>query len=372
MPSDMFFDLPALLHPISNEQPSGPDMLLTTDFDEIQAARRQEDMSLDQGEWVTDRKEANLPFVVQRCTQLLGERTKDLRLGIWLTDAVASQHGLQGLAQGYGLLDALTSRYWDSLHPGPEDGDMSARIGNISWLLKRTIEQLERAPLLRAGNTSISMLTWQSAVELDQAVRRHPSEASNIVRGKTTLEDLERLRAQMPSNQLRTLGVHLTQCRIALETFESTLDAKLGDEAPSFSAVRGVLDALQHLARRWGGDNLAAAEAAQITVSNQPSRQETIGTLMPSELETSMPANNGAAQTIRTRADAIDLLQQAAAFFERTEPSSPAAYMAQKAARWAQLPLHEWLKHVVKSDDELAQLEEMLGVTRHSRIARND
>jgi len=45
--------------------------------------------------------------------------------------------------------------------------------------------------------------------------------------------------------------------------------------------------------------------------------------------------------------------------------------MAQKAARWARLPLHEWLKHVIKNDDELAQLEEMLGVSSHARVNNN-
>ena len=96
-------------------------MPLSTEFDEIQSALQQEDPSLDQGEWITARKEADLPFVTRRCIQLLQEQTKDLRLAIWLTDAVASQHGLPGLTQGYALLDALAARYGDSLHPQPED-----------------------------------------------------------------------------------------------------------------------------------------------------------------------------------------------------------------------------------------------------------
>lgn len=371
MPSNTLFDLSSLLVPISAEQPCGPDMLLSTDFDEIQTARQQEDMSLDQGEWVTDRKEADLPLVVQRCTQLLQQQTKDLRLAIWLTDALTSQYGLQGLSQGYGLLDVLAARYWDNVHPCPEDGDMSARIGNISWFIARTVELLDRAPLLRTGSTSISMLTWKSAVALDQAVRRHPSEASNIVHGKTTLEELERLRAQIPSSQLQALGPQLAQCRTAVESFESMLDAKLGTEAPSFAIVREALEQLQHLARRWGADE-APPHTQATPASAQAITQAPAATAMSSAPEHSTQADNGAPRTILTRADAIDFLHQAAAFFERTEPSSPAAYMAKKAAHWAQLPLHEWLKNVVKSNEELAQLEEMLGVTSHSRVAQKN
>lgn len=373
MPSHTLLDLSTLLQPITEGQPSGPDMLFSSDFDEIKAARLQEDMSLDQGEWVTDRKEANLPFVVQRCTQLLKDQTKDLRLAMWLTDALGSLHGLNGLTQGYQLMNALALNFWDSVHPAPEEGDMSARVGNISWLLKRTEEQLGRAQLLRAGGTSISMLTWQTAVALDQAVRRHPSEASSLVSGKTTLEDLERLRMQVPSGQLRALGTELAQFRAALEAFDGTLDTKLGREAPSFASLREILDHITHLARRWGADD-AAGNGQAVAPSVEPAAQPGAAAKVHStpEAEASTHMDSAAPRPLRTRADAIDMLQQAAAFFERTEPSSPAAYMAQKAARWAQLPLHEWLKHVVKSDDELAQLEEMLGVTSHSRVQRND
>ena len=52
-----------------------------------------------------------------------------------------------------------------------------------------------------------------------------------------------------------------------------------------------------------------------------------------------------------------------AEFFRRTEPHSPVAYLADKAAMWGEQPLHVWLRGVVKDDAVCAQLEEMLGVT---------
>ena len=54
-------------------------------------------------------------------------------------------------------------------------------------------------------------------------------------------------------------------------------------------------------------------------------------------------------------------LRQLADFFRRTEPHSPVAYLAEKAASWAELPLHLWLRAVVKDSGTLAQLDEMLG-----------
>jgi type VI secretion system protein ImpA len=38
------------------------------------------------------------------------------------------------------------------------------------------------------------------------------------------------------------------------------------------------------------------------------------------------------------------------------------AYLADKAVRWSEMPLHEWLRAVVKDGGSLSHLEEMLGI----------
>lgn len=65
-----------------------------------------------------------------------------------------------------------------------------------------------------------------------------------------------------------------------------------------------------------------------------------------------------------TRAQALAQLRQVAEFFRRTEPHSPVAYLADKAARWGSMPLHTWLQSVVKDDATLARVEELLGIER--------
>ena len=44
-------------------------------------------------------------------------------------------------------------------------------------------------------------------------------------------------------------------------------------------------------------------------------------------------------------------------FFRRTEPHSPVAYLADKAASWGEMPLHVWLKRVIKDETILSQVE---------------
>ena len=51
-----------------------------------------------------------------------------------------------------------------------------------------------------------------------------------------------------------------------------------------------------------------------------------------------------------------------AAFFRATEPHSPVAYLAERAAQWGDMPLHTWLRTVVKDQTVLSTMEELLGV----------
>ena len=71
---------------------------------------------------------------------------------------------------------------------------------------------------------------------------------------------------------------------------------------------------------------------------------------------------SGFAGTINSREQALSQLRKIAEFFRATEPHSPVAYLADKAAGWGDLPLHSWLKTVVKDPNSLLFVEEMLGV----------
>lgn len=73
-----------------------------------------------------------------------------------------------------------------------------------------------------------------------------------------------------------------------------------------------------------------------------------------------MPARAHAG--IHSRAEAVAQLRAVADFFRATEPHSPAAYLADKAAEWAEMPLHQWLSAVVKDGGTLAHLRELLGL----------
>src|SRR5690606_22170256 len=110
------------------------------------------------------------------------------------TDALASQRGFEGLADGYRLLAGLCRQYWDQLHPLPEGGDIEMRVGNVAWLISRSVELLQRAPIVSDANTGYSALVWETALALDQSIRRTPSQADELQRNKVTVEQFDRIR----------------------------------------------------------------------------------------------------------------------------------------------------------------------------------
>jgi len=370
----MPIELAPLVAPLDGASPCGEDLLFSSDFDAIQHARRFDDPSLDQGEWVTEIKEADWGLVIERCSQLLETRTKDLRLAAWLTEALAIKQGVGGLSQGYTLLAALSERYWDSVHPLPEGDDAEYRLGNVAWLVGRTGQLLREMPLTEGPAGAFRGVDWEVATNVAQAVRRDPDRADEIARGKPSIEQIEAAKRASPPAFYRTLLTDLKAFEAAMLALERELDARAGTSAPSFRQTKDAYEFVFGLAERFARDVGAKVEpvAAQHAAASAAERAEPTFKTAPS-LETAMPANAAAPAAVRhtgpiqSRADAVAQLHAIAHFLRATEPHSPAAYLAEKAAHWADMPLHEWLAAVVKDDGSLAHLRELLGVKPDER-----
>jgi type VI secretion system protein ImpA len=335
-------DIDTLLQPVSAENPAGNDLSFSPEFDAIQEARRSDDATLDQGEWVTELKASDWPTVIRNCGELLATRSKDLRLAVWMAEACTHTDGFAGLADGYRLVAGLCERYWDDLHPIAEDDDQELRVGNLSWMLSQSINWMRAIPLTDTPGGRYSMVDLEQAARANgdgQNAGAHP-DATRIdaARAATSFEFYQRLAAQLPLAQE------------ALAQLEHSVDAKLGQSGPSFSATRDALD------------SVASSALRLITAAGVMSGDVTEAPAAPNASDAPATTNAKVGGPITTRRDALMQLQQVAEFFRRTEPHSPVAYLADRAARWGSMPLHVWLKTVLKDNPALGQLQELLGV----------
>jgi type VI secretion system protein ImpA len=344
-----------LLDALPGDAVCGEDLSFSTEFDQIAELRRQDDPTLDQGEWVTSLKQADWPAVARLCEQLLRERTKDLRVANWLTEADALTRGYAGLARGLALAAGLCERHWELLHPQADDGDMEQRIGTLSWLLNRVTTLARQLPVLRNAQRTVSLTDMAEARALQQAIERQPDAAESLSRGKLALADVARIQKETPRPWLREQLAALHDAVAALAGLQASVDGHLGADGPTFVSARealaGALHDLERLARETGAVEGTAASTPTTAAAASEGANTTASQAAP-----------GVPGMLATREQALAQLRQVADFFRRTEPHSPVAYLADKAARWGELPLHEWLRQVVKDHTSLAQLEELLGV----------
>lgn len=340
------FTAEQLLIPISDSKPCGEDMAFSAELDAIAHARKFDDPSLAQGAWETELKEADWDFVVTRCVKLLAEKSKDLRLAVWLTEAAAKQHHLRGLGEGFRLLAGLCDTFWDlGLYPEAEDGDNDQRIGNLSWILARTRTLLRELPLTEGRSTAFS------TIDFEAARKRATAGEENDQSGAPKLADMEAAKARTSPAFRAKFTADAQYCLDALRELERAADARLGQDSPGFSQAREAVEAMVHLMPAPVSE---AAPSAEVAVTAQDS----------AAVPQAPTAVGGGAQQgpIRTRAQAIAQLRAVAQFFRDTEPHSPVSYFAEKAAVAGEQDLHTWLRSVVKDQASLAHIEELLGV----------
>jgi len=353
-------ELQALLAPISEHSPCGEDMSFSFEFDQIANMRREDDPTLDQGAWVTTLKVADWPGVAQACTDLLSRRTKDLRLGMWLTEAWALTQGYDGLDQGLRLCAQLCERYWDGLYPQADSGDHEERIGNMSWLLQRLVGLADSLPVTQGRQgAAYNLRELATARQLQPLIERAPNEAAQLTGDKITLDQFNRALRETPAKTLLTRLAAARECMQHLLNWQVLVDGHLGANGPGFvqakEALGQAVHELERLARDTGVLSLTSGDKGQGPAA--ASTEDEHGADMTAAA--SAPAVGAPP---RTRAQALQQLRDVAGFFRRTEPHSPVAYLAEKAVKWGEMPLHEWLSKVIKDPGAMSHLQELLGL----------
>lgn len=323
-----------LLKPVSPDAPCGADLAFSPELDAIVQARKADDPTIEQGAWVTTLKEADWKFVTKRCALLIETRSKDLQLAVWLAEASAKTGGLRLLGDALLVIGGLCERFWEDLYPQADEDGFERRIGNLCWLAARVPQLVAECPVTEGAALSMRDIA---------AARVHGAEA---------IANVEAARGRTSAAFQQALLDDCQHCLAALDALDKAVDARIEADGPSFSAARTALQNLAHFVTpAVSAASSLAVSAAGVVALPAAAAPAAIG----------VPVFAGA---IGSRAQALDQLRMVADYFRRTEPHSPVAYLADKAALWGEQPLHLWLKTVVKDAGALAHVEEMLGIVK--------
>ena len=345
------FDFDRLLAPISPSVPSGEDLRYEGTYDRIREMGREEG-DLPQGVWEVEAKKADWAKVSQICIEALTNKSKDLQIAAWLLQTWLNLYGFRGTAAGFQLLTDLLDRFWESIYPQVEDGDLEYRGSPFIWINEKLRAELKLIPFVFPEIPDAKPLTW---ADWEMACL-HASSGSRS-RGAETLsqDDFQRALHLTPfhvvTDQFSDLDAALSAC---IRTQEA-LDERFGAAAPS---LQGILSALKTIHAFLGGFVHQMSGPTLLAMSEAIADQEP-------ELDPEVGVDpailpHREVGGISSRAEAYHWLAAAAEFLSRTEPHSPTPYLIRRAIHWGNLSLEELLPELVRNQTELNEIGKLL------------
>ncbi len=303
-----------LLLPITAESPSGVSLRYSAVFDQIREARREDD-DLPQGDWGRPRKTADLDLLIRLTGEVLATQSKDLQIAAWRTEALLRRIGIPGLTEGLNLVRELIERFWDSLYPEIEDGDLEYRAGPLDWIGSRLGHHVRRVPVTARKHDWYAYqesraVPYETADEAAAAKR-----AEAVAEGKTTPDDFETGVTYTQTSFYESLLADVNGALLALRELENVCQKHFYDEV-SFNELRRALEDLHTLAYTL----LAPRRSAEQPYATGGAEDTTPGFSAP-----------------RSETVSLDSVLVYAATLRRDRAWRPLPYLLLRAARWAEV-----------------------------------
>lgn len=331
-----------LLNPIPGPNPSGANLRYDPVYDKIKEARREEDQP-PPGMTERDRKVADNLLVIKLATDSLTNKTKDLQIAAWLTEAWLKQKGFGGLKDGLGLCYGLVDKFWDTVYPELEDGDAQSRgapLGFVGTKLEIPIKSVPLVEKARYGLLDYQQsrdVGYEDQAKSDEAKKKR---AAQIKENKLTPEAFDKAFEETPKKFYAQAEQDLDNSLQTLARLKKLSDEKFGDEGPAFGPLQSSLEATRHLIHAFL-QKKREKEPDPVEVVAGPAEGGAEGTTA-ADVATG-PARTGVLISVETsseppdRVDAIRKVAEAAAFLRRREPTSPASYLMLRGLRWGEL-----------------------------------
>ena len=237
-----------LLIPIEGPNPSGVNLRYDPVYDKIKEARREEDQP-PPGLTEHDRKVADNPLVIKLTTGLLTNKTKDLQLAAWFTEASLKQKGFAGLKDGLGVCLGLVDKFWETVYPELEDGDAQSRGAPLGFVGTKLEIPLKLVPLVEKAG--YNLLDYQQCREMGYEEQAKTDEAKKkraalVNDGKLTPEAFDKAFEETPKKFYAQAEQNLDGCLLTLADLKKTCDEKFGDDGPTFGPLKSSLDLARH------------------------------------------------------------------------------------------------------------------------------
>lgn len=339
---------------------SGEDLSFSALFDQIKEARRADPDYLTQGDWQTDLKTADWEQVINLSAQGLAQQSKDLMLVAWLCEGLAQREHFEGITFGLELTEQLLVAFWETLYPTLEDG-LDERAARLSWLKTTLTDIAGGLPIIQGQHFGV--LRYDESRHVENLALQNPKAMQTALNeGKINAEIFQRSVALTDTDYLRAKAQQIATSLNACKRLQASADRLFGHEAPSFASLADMLSRASQLAEKLLKDRgvelhpaLPEEAQPQATDANLHEAGEAMNATPP----TTAPA--ALRTTPLTRDEAFTMLAGIAQYFKQSEPQSPVPYLIERAIKWGNMPLEGWLSDVIKDNNVVDNIRDVLG-----------
>jgi type VI secretion system ImpA family protein len=346
------FAVEKLLVPISPSEPAGVSLRYDPVYDQLRKLRKADD-ELPQGVWKSEPKRADWKALEQLCVEILQTRSKDLQVAAWLLEAWIHLYGFAGAAEGMVVIRALCENFWEELHPRIEGGDVEFRIAPLVWINEKLVVDLKLSPITAPESENFPAHTW---ADWESACLNEKSASSNEARAVTIAKFQQGAMLTSPQH-LQAILQAARRLFVVSEQLDALLDLKLRRDAPGLSPIKtlagSVSSLLSNLLEQRGPapDGASSRDGSVTDGKHSPARNGDDG----------RPFFNGLGfSNIRSRAQAYQVLSEAADFLVRTEPHSPVPYLVRRAVAWGAMSLETLMTDLIRNSNDLSEISRLL------------
>jgi len=302
--------------------------------------------------------------VISLAVPALTSKTKDLQIGVWLTEALIKKHGFVGLRDGLKLIIGFQDQFWETLHPEIDEGDEEGRANAISWLETNVSFAIKGAPF--TGGEGYSYMDWEDSKTFDwpETIEGLPGEERERYTNLREQADRERRvtaemwRKETAATRRATcekVNFLLEECWAAYNDLNRVIEEKFNrNQAPGITGLKKALDEVHSQVKKLLEEKrIEEPDAVFETADDAEAGAD--GT------DGADGRSGGVGGPVKNRQDALKRLAEIADFFQKTEPHSPVSYLVQRAVKWGHMGLDTWLQDVIKDNSIIEQVRQTLG-----------
>jgi type VI secretion system protein ImpA len=302
------------------------------------------------GTQFSDDKDAKPPDwrSVSKLAESLFERTRDVRVAIYWTRAQVHLESAVTLPDSLRLIHGLLERYWDDVHPRPDDGDAYARVNALNDMCSAGGLLGDLRQSLIISNRAIGELRGRE-VEIALGMLDPRDGESVPSRGQ-----IEQMIADAAADD-PALRPFAANALARLEKINELMREKVGyGSAPDLQPLIALMTGIQSLIP---GDESSAA-GGDTAADFGGGGDDGSGVAAPRR---AARGGGGLGSSIDTREDALRAIDMVCAYLERTEPTNPAQFFLRRARKLVDKNFIELVREL--APESLEQVARIMGIS---------